>query len=75
MDTSDQQQSIQCILDRAKFALPRGKKLRQASLATRERSSELRMHDWQAIAVGRVCSNCRLTQADGEFDDEPLCVA
>jgi hypothetical protein len=30
-------------------------------------------HDWQAIAVGRICTICRTAQASDEFDDGVPC--
>jgi hypothetical protein len=36
-------------------------------------SSLERIHRWEQIAVGRVCSTCRIAQATGEFDDAVAC--
>ena len=30
-------------------------------------------HEWTSIAVGRVCHVCRVSQAEGEFDDSVAC--
>ena len=30
-------------------------------------------HQWTSLAVGRVCTVCRTSQANGEFDDEGVC--
>ena len=30
-------------------------------------------HDWQNVALGRICRECGLVQAKDEFDDEPEC--
>jgi hypothetical protein len=30
-------------------------------------------HQWERIAVGRVCVSCKLAQATGEFDDSAPC--
>jgi hypothetical protein len=32
-------------------------------------------HNWHAIALGRICDVCLLTQATGEFEDESACEA
>lgn len=32
-------------------------------------------HNWQMLAVGRICTRCRLTQVKGEFDDDVPCPA
>lgn len=32
-----------------------------------------RTHQWNAIAVGRVCLNCQLVQQKGEYDDTVPC--
>lgn len=30
-------------------------------------------HAWMKIALGRICSRCKLVQANGEFDDSVPC--
>ena len=30
-------------------------------------------HRWLKLALGRVCMQCGLTQADGAFDDDEPC--
>jgi hypothetical protein len=74
---NNQGKSRRCLdaSDRSKLTTRRSKKLLEQARATTERCRELRKHDWQSLAVGRVCRNCFLTQADDEFDDEPVCVA
>ncbi|HZP56651.1 MAG TPA: hypothetical protein VFC53_03740 [Dehalococcoidia bacterium] len=32
-----------------------------------------RQHEWQHIALGRVCVICGLAQREGEYDDSPAC--
>jgi hypothetical protein len=32
-------------------------------------------HEWQRIAVGRVCKNCHVAQEAGAFDDHVPCEA
>jgi hypothetical protein len=32
-------------------------------------------HRWISIAAGRVCTECQLAQANGEFDDTVPCTA
>jgi len=45
-----------------------------ASVRERRREARASQHEWTSIAVGRVCHVCRISQADGEFDDSPACV-
>ena len=37
--------------------------------------TDAKRHQWQRIALGRVCTTCQVTQAKGEFDDQAPCVA
>jgi hypothetical protein len=35
----------------------------------------IRTHQWNAIAVGRVCLNCQLVQQKGHYDDSVPCIS
>ena len=59
------------LIDQSELVKRRGKKL----VASSRLRIEKRHHQWQQLAVGRVCTVCLQTQADGEIDDSTLCQA
>jgi hypothetical protein len=59
------------LIDQSELPKRRGKKL----VASSRDRIDGRRHQWQQLAVGRVCTACLQTQADGEIDDDSLCQA
>ena len=67
MDGEDRSLRRRDLIDQSKLRIKRGKK--QAA-QSRERINSAG-HQWEGIAVGRVCLECKEAQAKGEFQDTP----
>jgi hypothetical protein len=68
METKDPRESRD-LIDQSRLLTKRAEKQVDASRRRIERGQ----HKWLTIAVGRVCTECQLSQADGEFEDQTPC--
>ena len=64
----DYQRQSRDLIDQSKLLMRRAKKANARSIERSERTH----HTWRQVTVGRVCEVCLLTQANGEFEEDPL---
>lgn len=57
------------LIDQSKLLAGRARR----SIAGSKERIHRNQHRWEHIAVGRVCSICRITQTPTEFDDTVAC--